>query len=318
MVAGRDTRSTELVDLRHMREDRLLKLLEEETATWTERLHWNFRPSADLVTRYVSMHALDGFALVEDGEPIGYSYFVAEDRKGLIGDLFIAERRRTPEREQALLNGVLQALFANPLIRRVEAQLMMLDTEHVRPVREPERFERHFLCVPLAGMGRLAERRTHGVLYEPWSMRCLEDAGRLIADVYRRHVDSRINDQYRSAAGARRFLQNIVQYPGCGQFQQPASYTALDGATGRLIGISLASIVAPEVGHITQICVDEAHQGMGVGYELLRRTLTSLILERCTEATLTVTAANAQALELYHRLGFYLLRQFDALVWENV
>jgi len=31
------------------------------------------------------------------------------------------------------------------------------------------------------------------------------------------HVDGEINDQYRSRAGALRFLKNIILLPGCGQ-----------------------------------------------------------------------------------------------------
>ena len=62
-------------------------------------------------------------------------------------------------------------------------------------------------------------------------------------------------------SGARRFLYNIVQYPGCGSFFRPASLVALERDTGELAGLSLASVVAPEVGHITQICVAPSHRG---------------------------------------------------------
>ena len=90
------------------------------------------------------------------------------------------------------------------------------------------------------------------------------------------HIDSRINDQYRTSAGARRFLHNIVQYPGCGAFYRPASLAAFEGVSGRLCGISLASLVTPETGHVTQICVSPAVRGTGIGYELLRQSLTTL------------------------------------------
>lgn len=317
MFGAAGAQSPVLVDLRSIREDRLAALLEEETHAWSQRLHWNFRPSADLVRRYVGMRALDGLALLDDGEPVGYSYFVAEDRKGLVGDLYVRERLRSPERERLLLDGVVDAMLSNPHIRRVEAQLMMLNARALQPARHPQSYERHFLEAPLDGAGRLPVRPGSSVLYEPWSMRWMDDAARLIGDVYRDHVDSRINDQYRSLNGARRFLQNIIQYPGCGQFHQPSSWIALDAVTGRLVGISLSSLVAPATGHITQICVDSNQQGRGVGYELMRRTMTSMVLARCLAATLTVTAANHQALALYHRLGFRLLQRFDALVWES-
>ena len=90
---------------------------------------------------------------------------------------------------------------------------------------------------------------------EKWYDHYQDAAAQLIAAAYAGHIDSRINDQYRTSAGARRFLHNIVQYPGCGAFYRPASFAAFEGVSGRLCGMSLASLVAPEAGHITQICV---------------------------------------------------------------
>jgi len=139
----------------------------------------------------------------------------------------------------------------------------------------------------------------------------------LIAAAYDGHIDSRINDQYRSPAGARRFLHNIVQYPGCGTFYRPASYAAFDALSGRMCGVSLASIVAPDTGHITQICVTPSARGTGTGHELLRNSLTTLREMGCTSASLTVTAANEDAVRLYERVGFTTVRQFTAYVWER-
>ena len=130
-------------------------------------------------------------------------------------------------------------------------------------------------------------------------------------------MDSRINDQYRTVTGARRFLFNIVQYPGCGAFFRPASVAAFDADSGRVAGICLASIVAPACGHITQVCVMPWARGCGVGYEMLRQTLAALRLEGCGHASLTVTASNSDAVALYERIGFRTVRRFSAYVWEG-
>jgi ribosomal protein S18 acetylase RimI-like enzyme len=139
----------------------------------------------------------------------------------------------------------------------------------------------------------------------------------LIASAYQGHIDSQINDQYRSPAGARRFLLNIIQYPGCGSFFQPASFVAMELGTGKLCGMSLSSLVNADVGHITQVCVSHAMRGTGVGYELIRRSLESLALHGCRKASLTVTAANTSAIMLYERMGFRQTRNFSAIVWEG-
>lgn len=302
------------MDLRHLTPTALQGLLEEEVRGWRERLCWNFRPSADLVQRYVGMHALDGLALMNGSEAIGYTYFVAEERKGLIGDLYVRAAERSEGNERQLLQSTVELIFRAPTVKRVEAQLMMMRGLSQPPAGARAHLRR-FLIAPLAGAGRLPEKDTPQVLYEPWTMRWMEAASHLIAEVYSGHVDSQINDQYRSATGARRFLQNIVQYPGCGQFHAPASWMALDAATGRLAGVSLASLVEDQVGHITQICVAPWLKGRGAGYELLRRTMRTLVVEGCREVTLTVTDENRQAIELYERVGFRTLTSFDAYVW---
>jgi ribosomal protein S18 acetylase RimI-like enzyme len=152
---------------------------------------------------------------------------------------------------------------------------------------------------------------------ENWSERYQDEAAQLIASAYHGHVDSDINDQYRSAAGARRFLMNIVQYPGCGAFYQPGSYLALDPHSGHLTGICLSSLVSDDVGHITQVCVAPSARGQGLGYELLRRSLLSLTRHNCRRASLTVTASNKGAIRVYDQMGFNKRREFSAYVWDG-
>jgi len=154
------------------------------------------------------------------------------------------------------------------------------------------------------------------VFIERWAEHFQEPAAQLIASAYLGHVDSYINDQYRSVAGARRFLFNIVQYPGCGAFYRPASFAAFD-PDGRLCGLCLTSMVAEGIGHITQVCVGNWVRGSGVGYELLRQSLAGLREGGCRKVSLTVTTSNRDAIQLYQRTGFETRRQFSAYVWEG-
>jgi ribosomal protein S18 acetylase RimI-like enzyme len=181
------------------------------------------------------------------------------------------------------------------------------------------RYERNFMVIDRAQATRLAPAGLDGeIQIEPWSHRAQEQAASLIAAAYRGHVDSEINDQYRSVAGARRFLLNIVQYPGCGSFFQPGSFLARRSGTGELVGLALASLVAPLVGHITQVCVSpEAREG-GIGRELVQHCLQGLMALGCGAASLTVTAENSRAVNLYRHLGFVKERSFAAYVWENL
>jgi ribosomal protein S18 acetylase RimI-like enzyme len=310
----------EVVDLRRLSAADLEPLLAEESAAWLDELEWDFAKSADLVRRFVDLRALNGYALVEDGRVAGYLYYVLEENKGLIGDLYVERASRTVERENALLDPAVAAITANPQIRRIESQLLMLKFAPYRDVPRADCvqcYERNFMRIDLEG-AELARGRIRLPMYiEKWNDHYQDQAAQLIADAYLGHVDSRINDQYRSPMGARRFLYNIVQYPGCGTFFRPASCLAFEAASGHLCGISLTSLVAPASGHITQICVSPAVRGTGIGHAMLRHSLTSLRDAGCRSASLTVTAANEDAVALYERVGFRTTRKFAAYAWQG-
>jgi ribosomal protein S18 acetylase RimI-like enzyme len=314
-------RTPDLVDLRKVSSAHLHTLLEEETREWNEALDWDFRKSADLVRRFVDLRALSGCALMDQGEAVGYSYFVLEDQKGLIGDLYVRPQYRTVENENSLLYAVLEGLVTGSQVRRIESQLMMILPETARAVPGPDylaTYERNFMLLDFDAVPPLPDRPArHRIHMEKWSDHHQDSAAQLIAAAYAGHIDSRINDQYRSVTGARRFLYNIVQYPGCGTFFRPASYVAFDLEHGWLSGLSLTSGVGPEAGHITQICVAPQVRGTGAGYELLRRSLMTLRDHGCRKVSLTVTAANREAVSLYERMGFRTIRTFSAFVWEG-
>ncbi len=313
-------RHAELVDLRRISARDLEALLNEECAGWRHDLEWDFEKSADLVRRFVDMSALSGSALIVDEEIAGYMYFVLEEDKGLIGDLYVRRDLRTVEYENLLIEAALDPIMSSRGVTRVESQLMMVGHDPYRITPRADClsvFARNFMRLDLrrAALSKGNVRRPMYV--EKWSDHYHDGAAQLIAAAYAGHIDSRINDQYRTAAGARRFLYNIVQYPGCGAFYRPASFAAFDGVTGQLCGISLASLVAPETGHVTQICVSPAVRGTGIGHELLRQSLTTLREMGCISASLTVTTANQDAVTLYERLGFQTIRRFSAYVWEG-
>jgi ribosomal protein S18 acetylase RimI-like enzyme len=306
--------------LRQVRAEELERVLEEESQAWRRVLLWDLEPSADLVRRFVRMQALSGFALAVGGQVVGYTYYVCEERKGLIGDLYILRDHASIRNENLLLESVLSSLRMMPGLRRVESQLMMLDQMPDRPFPFPAHLAVHpreFMMADLAGIDRLLSGPGAArAVIEGWTDRRQEEAAGLIAEAYDGHIDANINDQYRTAPGARKFLLNIVQYPGCGSFFQPASFVALEPRSRRLVGISLASMVAAETGHITQICVHSEARGRQIGYEMLRASMQALAHHGCSKVSLTVTSANQGAIKLYEDVGFVKRRRFSASVWE--
>jgi len=308
----------ELIDLRQLSARDLQPLLLEEIAGWSSIFDWDFTKSADLVRRFVDLHALTGHALVEHGEAIAYLYFVLEDYKGLVGDLYVRRDRRQRRYEDYLLQTGVDAIREQPQISRVESQVLMLDFEPARELPYSDHasaYERNYMRAELATADLRQTPMRERVSFERWNDAFHDAAAEVIAQAYSGHVDGRINDQYKSAAGARRFLYNIVQFPGCGTFFRPASFAAFE-RDGTLCGISLASLISTECGHITQICVAPTVRGKGVGHELLRRSMASMKDVGCRGCSLTVTAINRDAVALYEKVGFRTIRRFSAYAWD--
>lgn len=314
-LAGRLT--MDILDLRQIRATDLDPLLEEETVVWREQLQWDYTSSVDLIRRFVDSRALPGYAAIDDGRTVGYSFFVYEDYKGLIGNLFVS-RPYCGGTEGRLLTHVIETMQETPGIRRIEAQLMTFGAGSLESTFQREDFQafaRRFMLLDLRRAPRLPVPRVLAAEITPWNERYFDEAAALITHAYRDHVDSEINDQYRTVTGAERFLRNIIHYPGCGLFHAPGSFLAFDKDTGSLTGMVLTSVVNRGVGHVTQVCVTPEQHGSGIGYELMRRAVESFREHRFTGVSLTVTSSNLKAVILYQKMGFDTLKEFSAYVW---
>lgn len=313
----------EILDLRHFSSADLRPLLDDETQLWGRLLSWDYSASAEMVLRYVDAKILPGYAAVDRGRVFGYSFFVYEGSKGVIGDLFVANGNRLPDARQVelrLLTHVIETLQQSPGIHRVEAQLLAHEAQVVsRPFLETG-FQRHprlFMVLPLQNPPNESTVPHPEFEMRPWSDSDYQASAAVITAAYRGHVDAQINDQYHTLSGSLRFLNNIVRFPGCGVFDPGSSFVAVDRKAKSMIGLILCSRVRKDVGHVTQVCVLPEYRSRGIGETLLAATSVSLRKRNFSALSLTVTEANAGAVALYHRLGFETKRIFDAFVWEG-
>jgi len=317
----------EIVDLRHFGSVDLRPLLEKESQQWSEALAWDYRGSAEMILRYVDAKILPGYAAVSQGRVCGYTFFVYEGSKGVIGDLYVENGGRDGGHqaralEEQLLTHVIETLQHSPGIHRVEAQLLMHPADAVaRPFLE-EGFHRHrrlFMVWPLNG-GRepfAVPAMPPEIQVRRWAEGDFGSAATVITVAYRNHVDSEINDQYRTVSGSQRFLNNIIRFPGCGAFDNDSSLVAIHRPSKTMVALILCSRVKDDVGHVTQVCVVPEQRGRGLGEGLLLASAQELRRRRFRSLSLTVTEANTRAVELYKRLGFHVARVFDAFVWEG-
>ncbi len=173
------------------------------------------------------------------------------------------------------------------------------------------------MTLPMAGAHINEKALTPEIEIRRWTEQDYQHSASVITAAYRNHVDSEINDQYRSLSGSLRFLNNIIRFPGCGTFDPESSFVAVNRKSHALAGIILCSRVRYDTGHVTQVCVLPEYRGYGLGKALLAASVRNLTQRRFAALSLTVTEANIPAVELYKRLGFETKRVFDAFVWEG-
>lgn len=321
MAALPDAPLPGLIELPQLSVNALEPLFDEEIEVWEKRFAWDFRASADLLRRFIQIKSLNGCALHFGSDVVGYAYHVCEGHKGLIGDFYVRASHSSSSNEMLLLGAIVQGLMLTPGVRRIESQLMMLNAPLTQPLpfaKHLIRHDRYYMHIDRGSALSLPPKPAEfRATFLNWAERFQEEIARVVAASYKGHVDSEINDQYRTISGARHFLMNIVKFPGCGRFSPAASVVAVDERTGRVCGVCLASLISANSGHVTQLCVLPAIRGAHLGYELLRHTLFRLAELGCTSLSLTVTCSNVDAIRLYESMGFHSQSTFPALVWEG-
>ena len=206
----------EILDLRHFSAKQLRPLLDQAAEVWYRRLRWDYRSSTDLLLQYLDSRILPGFVALHRGRICGYTFCVYEGHKAVIGDLYAATDTESPLAvAHSLAQHLLETLNASPDIDRIESQLLLFDSGVLTPVfshLNPHRpafiaFPRLFLEYNLPprsqSVGPLNTPRSFE--FCAWNSSFYQATAELIQLSYKGHIDSTINDQYRSLAGSLRF-----------------------------------------------------------------------------------------------------------------
>jgi ribosomal protein S18 acetylase RimI-like enzyme len=316
----------EILDLRHYSAHELRPLLQNEARQWRERLRWDYQSSMELLLQYLDSRILPGFVALDRGRICGFTFCVYEGNKAVIGDAYsmAAEPEQALYCTRLLLDHLLEMLKHSPGVGRIESQMLLYDAGTLADKFRDADFTlymRLFMELDIDRPGTLPGGSMRAlpeyIEIRPWASGYYQAAAELIHASYVNHVDSMINDQYRSLHGSLRFLHNIVRFPGCGVFEPEQSWLMRDKRDSSLVGVILCSRIAHDVAHITQICVSKAYRGQGLGRVLLQQCIAHLRRSGFSAITLTVTEPNAQAVKLYEELGFFVRHRFDAMVYDT-
>ncbi|GAB4238019.1 MAG: hypothetical protein Kow00109_12220 [Acidobacteriota bacterium] len=298
----------------------LAALWDEEERYWSEELFWDYRPTREVLERYVGARLLPGFALVEGDEVCGYTYFVADAPVAFVGNLYVRDAAAGPSSYGLLIEACARYLQSRSDLRRVEMQVFEFNFPFssvwmglgFRPV------PRRFMVCELSGENAAPTPPELPPQWEivTWRPSLLDAVAHVVYDSYVQSPDAQICWDYRTPTGCRRFLSNIIANPACGRFSADETRLLLD-PQGNVAAILLATRINPDTGMIPQISVLRRYQGRGLGGTLLLDYLRLCRRHGLARVALSVSEENRRAWGLYERVGFRTHRPFHALIWDR-
>ena len=305
-------------------------LFDEQCEEWLQFLRWDYSGPSRLIRETARNGELSGVGALVDGRLIGFSFYVMEEDRCSIGDIYVSTRWRGAGADKAMADAVLDRVDSNPRIKRVESQCVSVGNELASlpfVERKFRRFERHYMIRTLTSEMRaspetFSELRISGPSPRDITIRAWHDddfgkAARVVHRSYRGEHDSKINSQYRTEEGCAELLAILTDHIWCGTFMPGASRVAIDRVTGSHVGVLIASRLAPGAGHIGQISVIPAYQGRGIGRRMIEAASAELSRDGFDAVSLAVTGANQGALHLYESCGFETIHQFPVFYRER-
>jgi ribosomal protein S18 acetylase RimI-like enzyme len=302
----------------HLDEAFLNPIMGEEEKMWMSDLGWDYSTIRLILASFVKNRQLPGYVAVNSQKAIGYTYYLINQRKGIIGALYASETDRSQEAVEQLLSLAISHLKDFSDIRRIESQIMPFHNLRISPTFTQNGFQyfhRYYLVLSLdsvtENLNILCEERI-----VPWDSGYLARAAEMTVISYYNQTDAEICEDYRTKPGCENYLRSLIENPGCGFFMPKASFISLD-ERGSFCGFLICSRISTRAAMIPQIAVHPSHQGRGVGNSLIHRSLRELKASGFQSVSLMVSRENQRAFDWYRRVGFRIRKEFGAYVWQR-
>ncbi len=315
----------EIAPLRATSLNELEAVFREEVETWSRQLSWDYRPAQTLVKTFLAVGSMPGFAVKNDnGESVGYIYFVVDRPVAFIGGAYVLHRYSGPDAYRLLLDQSISFLTKLRMVDRIETQLFPFDFDFEPVFREKQftALKRSFRSVELTDnklwTGETISKSEQSAPFKivEWNHKLLKRGAKVIYDSHIGSPDRFLCRDYQTETGCLRLLRNLVDHPACGHFSPEETKLALD-SRGRLCGVLIASRIKPDTGMVPQLSIRQDCQGRGLGSMLMRSYLRGARKSGLKRTTLSVSQENTRARRLYDNLGFETLKEFYAYVWQR-
>lgn len=298
--------------------EQLEPLLDEQCKEWLELFRWDYSGPSHLVREAAREHDLPGFVVLDEERTIGFAFYILENDRCSIGDIYVSRECRGCGVDSALVAAILDQIERSSALLRVESQCVSVGSDQAAEVfasREFTPMERHYMQIS-ADSFDAQEVDVHGISIRPWRNEDFMETAEVVHGSYRGEPDSLINAQYRTRHGCAELIEILVNYIWCGQFMPRVSRVAVQQPGGRLVGALLASHMGPAAGHISQISVLPEYKGLGIGRSMIAAAMEEFKRRDFKYVSLAVTAANSRAFHLYRSCGFKSIHRFPVFFRE--
>jgi ribosomal protein S18 acetylase RimI-like enzyme len=273
---------------------------------WRETLGWDVVGAIAALERAVDRGGLSGKAIRCGGTTLAYAYYVVEGDRGVISGWVVSPSFGDPQLGTFLLRAMVEDLDRRN-VRRIETQFICFDAAPwLASCFEQLGFRTHwrdFLKAPIS-RPRPERPASSQVVLLPWTAWNLSEMAALMERAHRGGPDAVMNELYRTSAGCRALLNNIVRQSGCGRSLTEASCVARERTSDEPAGFAIVTEIGRRHGHLAQVAVAPAFQGQGIGHRLLAHTFSRLADLGIDTLSLMVSHGNEPALALYRAMGF--------------
>lgn len=284
--------------------------LDEERGRWATHLGWDLGESLTLIERARTARHLPGLVLRDRANRVaGWTFYLLRNEILEVGAMV----GRSASALRELLDGVIESPEAEL------AQGLSCFVFPTSPSLGSALTRRHFgvivfpyLTRPLDGGLRVspANEPAAAVRVRGWSDADAVGTVRVLSSAYAGSTTERCFAPTGTLVEWAQYLGQLLGSPGCGTFVPEWSTVAEDRATRAVVGVTIATRVAPGTAHIAQVAIDPEFQGQGLGERLVCSSAALARDAASMRLTLLVSEDNAAARALYRRLGFEQTAEF--------
>lgn len=294
-VGAADPSALTCTDWRGWSAHHIAPLLEREAGRWARDFHWDQREPFAHVAAAREAGRLPGLvAAGAGGVARGWTFFLRHADEFQIGTI--------ASDGAATTRALLDAALSSPLAEGASVVLFTPAAPELEAV-----LRAHGVCTEPYDylVAQSARDAQGGPVFRPMESADLGSVAALLGEAYRDTTFLRPFVTGGAPDGWLRYVEQLVETRGCGEFLAEASVVVDEvSEPGLLSGAVIATRLSHDTGHIAQLAVGSHARGRGLARQMLDRSLRALRAQGMDRVSLLVARTNVPARSLYAAAGF--------------